>query len=103
MNGAPMPEVEVGESAQETLQVEDEANVHSNEKTGKPKTQEKDGETAQQVMSGTEVPELSTEYEDANKWKTFGEQIASSEPEKQWEKPAGMNDTIMEKVSSEEV
>ncbi|KAK4760303.1 hypothetical protein SAY87_005196 [Trapa incisa] len=103
MNVAPVPEVEVGESIHETLQVEYGSNVHSNEETRKPEAQEKDGEIAQQFMSETEVLELSTELEDANKQKTSDEEISSFEQEKQCEKLDRADDSIAEKASTEEV
>lgn len=96
-NGAQNCELEVSENVEDSLQVADEANVHINKGTGKPETHEKDTETEKEVMSENEACELS------NKQKTSHEATENSEPDKQCEKPAGVNDSIEEKVSSEEV
>lgn len=101
--GEPKQEDKVSGSVEDTSQVEDEANVHIKKESGKSKTQKKDSETSLEVMSETEAPELSTEFENPNKLETSDEATASSEPEKQSEEPAGVNYSTKEKVFSEKV
>lgn len=102
IDGAPKTEVEVNDNIEDPPHVEDEVNICLQE-TIKPEIQEKDGETTQEVMSETEVQELSTTLEDVHMQTTSNEVTASSEPEQQCEKTTGANDSVEERVSSEEV
>lgn len=100
---APKTDLEVDDNTVESRHVEDEVNIQSHEETIKPEIQEKDGQTTQEVMSETEVHEFSTEFKDLHKQTESDEVTASPEPEKQCEKTVGANDSVEEKVSSEEV
>lgn len=102
-NGAPKPEIAASESLHYISQVVDEVDAHSHEEVVTAEMQEKDGETTEKVISETEVPELSTEFEGANKQTTSEEVTTGFEREKQCKEIAKASDSTEKKVSSEEV
>lgn len=97
--GAPKSEIAVSESIQSTSQAVDEVDVRSHEETVGGEMQERESEKPREVISESEAPELSTEFEDANQQTVFEEVTSSLEPVK----IAEANDSVQEKVSNEEV
>lgn len=100
--GASKSGVQVHESLEDASPV-DEANLQCLEGIVETEAQERESETTREVMSATEAPDFSTEFEDADKKTTSKEVTPSFEPEKQCEETAEANESMEEKASSEEV